>query len=45
LRFWDGLTAREISEILKIRPYNKVYSILNRALKILREKSEKEKYI
>lgn len=45
LRFWDGLTAREISEVLNISPYNKVYSILNKALKTLRERSEKEKYI
>ena len=40
LRFWNGLKAREISDILKIKPYNKVYSILNSALKELREKSK-----
>ena len=42
LRFWDGLTAREISEVLQIKPYNKVYSILNTALRILRSKSEND---
>lgn len=45
LRFWEGLSAREISEICRITPYNKVYSILNKSLKLLREMSEEERNI
>jgi DNA-directed RNA polymerase specialized sigma24 family protein len=41
LRFWEGLTAREIAQIMGITPYNKVYSILEKSLSILREKTKK----
>ncbi len=36
LRFWENLSAREISEIIHIKPYYKVYSILDKALESIR---------
>lgn len=41
LRFWEDLTASEISGTLHIRPIRRVYSILEKALDKLREEATK----
>lgn len=40
LRFWENLSAKEISEVMNIKPYQKVYSVINSCLKVLRKKTE-----
>jgi len=41
LRFWEDLTAGEIAEHLRITPSRRVYTILERALTLLREDATK----
>jgi DNA-directed RNA polymerase specialized sigma24 family protein len=40
LRFRESLSAKEISDITKIKPYQRVYSILGKALKSVRKQME-----
>jgi DNA-directed RNA polymerase specialized sigma24 family protein len=42
LRFWEDMGLSDIALLLKITPAKKVYSILRRALRILRTEAEKE---
>ncbi|MBI3193335.1 MAG: sigma-70 family RNA polymerase sigma factor [Ignavibacteriae bacterium] len=37
MRFWEGMTAREISDLLRINPQRKIYTIIENALKTLRQ--------
>ncbi len=37
MRFWEGMTAREISGLLQIHPQRKIYTIIENALKTLRQ--------
>ncbi|MBI5214362.1 MAG: hypothetical protein HY960_01275 [Ignavibacteriae bacterium] len=36
MRFWEGMTAPEIGELLQIHPQRKIYTIIENALKTLR---------
>jgi RNA polymerase sigma factor (sigma-70 family) len=40
LKFWEGMSASEIAEILQIYPVARVYKIIEKALQILRKRAE-----
>ena len=42
MRFWEDMTAKQISAITRIQPEHRVYTILNRALQVLRKRAAAE---
>ncbi len=41
-KFWEDMTAKQIARVMKIQPEHRVYTILQNALKTLRQKAAKE---